>query len=106
MHGVFGDDLVLPNSYHTVRVDVRNASNRMLRGEIELTARSFQGGNAKHRVRLDLPPRATRYALVTVFVAENGTTIDVQYRVDGTTLARGAMSPGYSPAAESIVAGK
>lgn len=103
VHGVFGDDLVLPNSYHTIRVDVRNASNRMLRGEIELTARSFQGGPSKHRVRLDLPPRSTRFALVTVFVAENGTTIEVQYRVDGTTLARGAMSPGYSPAAESIV---
>lgn len=95
VEGIFGNDLVHPRNHATVRIDAENRTGRAMSGELEIRVRDYTGGPAVYTTRFDLPPRAVRVHRMTVYVGENGATIDASYRAQGRRQGQVSTSFGY-----------
>lgn len=105
LHGIFGDQAFLPDGYGTVVVELENRTRRTLRGTaVVLVGQPYGGGSRlRHEVRVDLPPRAQRRVLFTVFAGANGTTANASFELDGRKLAEQSISTNYSAGSRSLV---
>ena len=67
-HGLFGDELLMPNAISPMIVEARNQTRSLLRGRVVVECSSFTGTRERHEVALDLPAGETRRAMVAPFV--------------------------------------
>ena len=105
LHGIFGDPAFLPDGYGTVVLEVENRTARTLRGTaVVLVGQSFGGAvRLRHETRVDLPPRARRRVLFTVFAAASGTNAEGFFEVDGHKLGAQNLSTNYAGGGRSLV---
>ena len=101
-HGIFGDELLLPNGYTTLRIELTNTTARSLRGTLSVQVAQWRAPPVRHELALDLPGLGERRALITVFV-ENGSDIRIRYDVGGREAGRAQLSNGYASVDAGVV---
>jgi hypothetical protein len=103
VEGLFGEGTLLQDGYLPVLVTVESRTRVPLSGELELTLASYEGDIARHRARLDLPPRATRQIVMTLFTHSSGTHLNAAFETDQQVEGETTRGVDYSPGGRSIV---
>ena len=105
LHGIFGDQAFLSDGYGTLVLEIENRTRRTLSGKGVVIVGQPYGGVARrrHEVRVDLPPRARRRVLFTVFAGANGTSVSGFFEIDGSRVAEQSLSTNYSAGSRSVV---
>lgn len=104
VHGVFGDELVLPDRWIPLTATLTNRSRRAYRGELELEITDYRAPRRRHVLPVDLPAGAARTVQVTYFRSDTSGTVRARYRDDADrVLGERMLEPSYSPAIEGVV---
>lgn len=104
-HGLFGDATLLQDGYGAVLFEAQNRTSRPLRGRaiVEVSPSFGDGARAHHELPLDLPPRAQRRAVFTVFVGPGGSLVRARFEYDGRRYEAGTLSGAYASGARAVV---
>jgi len=94
VEGIFGDSIGLSSGDGMLRVTVHNRGTHALSGTAELT-NAYSGQTPPRRMRLDLPPGATRTRLFPMR-RDDLTSPVLVYRAGGRELARASVRLPYS----------
>jgi hypothetical protein len=104
-HGLFGDAALLQDGYGAVLFEARNRTSRPLRGRaiVEVSPSFGDGARTHHALPFDLPPRAERRAVFTVFVGTGGSLVRARFEHDGRRFEAPALSGAYGAGARAVV---
>ncbi|NOY93945.1 MAG: hypothetical protein GXP55_22405 [Deltaproteobacteria bacterium] len=99
--GLFGDSVGMPSGDSMLRITLHNRGTTNLSGSLEV-ANGFGGSVPPHRMRLDLPPGATRLRLFPIRRDGMSSPV-VRYRVGRRELGRSSVNLPYGGAAGVVV---
>ncbi len=94
VRGVFGQDFLATDQYGTVIVESENKTTQPIRGLLRVTVRGWRNRPVPYEVPIDLPPRAKRRNVLTVFLG-SASSIDSEL-VAGPVIARHTLNPAYT----------
>jgi hypothetical protein len=104
-HGLFGNEVLLQDGYGAVLFEAQNRTSRPLRGRaiVEVSPSFGDGARTHHELPLDLPPRAQRRVVFTVFVGPGGSLVRARFEHDGRRYEAGTLSGAYAPEVRAVV---
>lgn len=102
---LFGEGMLLGQSYTPVLVTLENRTQRDLAGELDVRTESYDGGHERHVVPIDLPAGQTRQANLTLYVGPVRNRVSARYVVGGRALGRGAENVTFNGAQGVVVLG-
>jgi len=102
---LFGEGMLLGQSYTPVLVTLENRTQRDLAGELDVRMESYDGGHERHVVAIDLPAGQTRQANLTLYVGPLRNRVNVRYMSGGRALGRGAENVTFNGAQGVVVFG-
>jgi len=101
---LFGDGFLVPGECTALLVRAENRSTRALHGQIVARIESWERVTP-HILPLDLPPRSSRSAVMSVAVPSSLNRITVAFEMDGQTMDPQTVSAGISLGQTVVVLG-
>ena len=102
MRGVFGNEVLTTGAWQTLVVTAENRTREAFHGVVDVWQNRYDSAPLRYETRLDLPPRATRTVLVSVYVGDTGDLV-AHYAVDGAELGTFNVSPAYASGARTAI---
>lgn len=102
LRGVFGNEVLTTGYWQTLVVTAENRTRETFHGVVAVAQSRYDSAPTRYETALDLPPRATRTVLVSMFVGDSG-DLTARYELDGTALGTFNVSPAYASGARTAI---
>lgn len=103
VESLFGEGTLLADAYVPVVVTLESRVPRRLSGEIDLVLEAYDGEIAHHHARVDLPSRATRQVVMTIFTDSRASHVRATFLAEERSWGATTKSFDYSPGGRSMV---
>ena len=91
------------DSYATFSISAENRTTQNLQGKILLRVRDFRTSATEYESRLDLAPRSKRQVRMSVWVGDNGSTVEAEFQAAGRVLGKTIQHLGYGEQRPRVV---
>jgi hypothetical protein len=103
VQSLFGEGTLLMDAHVPVVVTLESRVARRLSGEVDLVLEAYDGEVAHHHARVDLPARATRQVVMTVFTDSSASHLRASFETEERSWGTATRSYDYSPGGRSMI---